>query len=268
MTCIFLSAPYFASGQELGSADSLLEAGNYLQARVAYERLLFHGKSDANILLLKKSFCWKMEGKFDEAHSTLLRADLFKGTDSVKIMIYNELALDAYLAGKFNIALSTLQELHYYFPDQSTSISEALEILTLNQLFKWDEAEQKFISFLAKYALPDQYIYQKRNRPKFKNPTKAETLSYIIPGSGQLYAGYPGHAITSLLIQGGLVTFTVYSFTNGYFFSGAFTGVALFSFFYNGGARHARDLAVRHNSEQLFRFNEKVKTVLMDAIKK
>ncbi len=239
-----------------------------MPARVAYERLLFQGKTDAGLLLLKKSFCLKAEGKFEEAYTTLQRVDVFKESDSLRTALYSELALDAYLGGKFDQALSTLQELHYYFPDKNSSISDALEILTLNQLLKWNEAEQKFNSYLERYNIPDQHLYQKQRLPKLKNPAKAETLSFLIPGSGQLYAGYPGHAITSVLIHGGLVVFTVYSFTNGYYFSGAFTGVGLFSLFYNGGAGHAKDLAMRHNAEQLTRFNEKVKAVLSEVAKK
>ena len=266
--CIFLSVPSFINGQNIEFADSLFEAGDFLYARVAYERLLFQGKEDVGLLLLKKSFCLKAEGKFEEAYTTLQRVDLFKESDSVRIKLYHELALDAYLARKFDQSISTLEELHYYFPNESTSISDALEILSLNQLAKWDAAKQKFEAFLSKYQLPDQDLYKKKNLPSLKNPTKAETLSYLIPGSGQLYAGYPGRAITSIVLQGGLVVFTVYSFTNGYYLSGAFTGVGLFSLFYNGGAGQARDLAIKHNEKEFAEFNNKVKAALSAVDKK
>jgi len=239
-----------------------------LPARVAYERLLFYGISDIDYVLLKKSYCLKAEGKFYEAFSTLQRADLFNVSDSLKAILYNEKALVSFLAGKSDLTLSILQEFRYYFPGNSTPLSDALEILALNQQKKWVDAEKKFISFVERYDINGSNLYNEGNLPRLKNPTKAETLSFIIPGSGQLYAGYPGQAFTSVLIQCGLVAFTVYSFVNGYYVSGAFTGVGLFSFFYNGGAGHARELAEKRNTEQLLKFNEKVKTVLEKAIKK
>ena len=264
-TCIFLCAPFFISAQE-NIADSLFQAGDHLHARVAYERLLFQGSRDVNRLLLKKTYCLKAEGRYDDAYQTLQRADFFQGSDSLRFKLYYEVALNAYLAGKYDLSLNKIQELNYYLPKANQPVVDLLEILSLNQQHKLNDAEKKLEEFLVKYNLRDeQKIY--RNK-KLKNPEKAESMSHLLPGVGQMYAGYGGQGATSMLLQTGFVAFAAFSFLNGYYFSGAFTGVGLFYIFNNGGARHARYLAEKRNDKMIAQLNADVKKIMMKALKK
>jgi TM2 domain-containing membrane protein YozV len=252
-------------------ADSLFATGNYLEARVGYERLLFSGSENVNLLLLKKSYCFKAESKFEEAYEMLQRADFFGGEDSIRFQLYYECALNSFLAHRYDLSLNKLQELHYYFPSKTNQAMEILEILTLNQMKKWDEAEKKYDLFISKNSIlttEATALYKEQKPRKLKNPDKAETLSLLFPGAGQMYAGYVGQGLTSFGIQAGLVTFAIYSFVNGFYFSGAFTGVGLFYMFYNGGARHAKYLAEKRNHEKMDEFNEEVKQILSGGIKK
>jgi len=268
LICTFLCVPFFINAQAVQKADSLFNAGEFLQARVEYERLLFYSKPD-NSIFLKKSYCAKAEAKYEEAYNTLQRADFFQGSDSLKFKLYYESALNAYLAGKYDLSLNKIQELQYYLPGISQPIADLLEILTLNQQQKLAEAEKKYKSFCLKYALvnaPD--IYQPKKFRKLKNPVKAESISHFLPGIGQMYAGYAVRGITSGLIQSGLLAFTAISFINGYYFSGAFTGMGLFYMFNNGGARHAQYLAEKRNRILVDQLNSKVIGVAEKAIKK
>ncbi len=265
LPCIFLCAPFFIKAQEK-LADSLFKAREFLPARVAYERVLFNETKRANELLLKKSYCLKAEAKHEEAYSTLQRADFFNGSDSLKFNLYYESALNAYLAGKYDLSLNKIQELNYYIPSISNSIVTLLEILSLNQLQKITEAEKRFKELAANSKLQGtSKIY---DGVKLKNPEKAESISHLLPGVGQMYAGYLGRGFTSMVIQSGLIVFTGYNFWNGYYFSGAFTGVGLFYMFNNGGARHAQYLAEKKNREIIERLNEKVKQVIQNTRKK
>lgn len=267
LICTFLCAPFFIDAQTK-LADSLLAAGNYLQARVAYERLLYQGYSLPNDVLLKKSYCLKAQSQYEEAYNTLQRADFFQGADSLKFNLYYESALNAYLAGKYDLCLSKVQEQHYYLPELNSPMIDLLEIMALNQQQKISDAEKKFNQFVTRYQLPNPNPYSNRKFRKLKNPEKAESMSHLLPGVGQMYAGYVGQGLISLGIQAGCVAFAGISFIEGYYFSGAFTGVGLFYMFNNGGARHARYLAEQKNKERITELNSEVKNVAAKAIKK
>ncbi|HCW08623.1 MAG TPA: hypothetical protein DGG95_14790 [Cytophagales bacterium] len=250
-------------------ADSLFSQGEYLSARVAYERLIFNGYPDTNSLLLKKSYCLKAEGKFEEAYNTLLSADFFQEPDSLKTKLYYESVLNSFLMGKYDLSYNKIQELHNYLPAVSMPMIDLLEILNLNNQHKLKEAEEKFKQFVSKYQLSDQMdIYRQKKFTKLRNPEKAESISHFLPGIGQWYAGYPVRGITSGLIQTGLLTFTAYSFLNGYYFGGAFTGMGTFYKFNNGGARHAHYLAEKKNRKTIDRLNEEIKKIGAAAIRK
>ena len=233
-----------------------------------YERLLFEKAGDVNELLLKKSYCLKAEGKYQAGYETLQRADLFHGTDSLRATLYYEMALHSYLNGRYDVALGHVQELNYYLPDQILPRAELIEVLALNQLKRWQEAEKKFMAMQTKYGMRQAVTYADLRPGKLKNPDRAENWSFVLPGSGQMYAGYWGRGLTSLVIQAGLVAFTAYSFVNGFYFSGAFTGGGLFYMFYNGGTRHASYLAQKGNQQKIDRLNDRVMTTLEPVIKK
>lgn len=260
MICTFPFAPFFTRAQSLAAADSLFEEGRYLEARVAYEYLLFQrpGASDrVNLLLLKKAYCFKAEGLYNEAYETLQQADFFAGSDSLKQTLYYEVALAAYVSGQHDVALSRLQEMFYYFPDHNLPMAFLLEILCLNQLQRWDDAAKRYQQLQTRLHLAGDNPYKGR-RIKPKNPDRAETWSYVLPGSGQVYAGYGARGFSSLLLQSACAAFATYSFLNGFYFSGAFTGVSLFYMFYNGGARYARSLTEKTNAKRLNALNEAV----------
>ncbi len=230
---------------------------------------MFSGATETNLLLLKKSYCLKAEEKYEEAYTVLQRADFFQGSDSLKFKLYYESALNAFLFGKYDLSFNKIQELRYYLPAMAQPMIDLLEMLTLNQQQKLGEAEKIFASFLIQYHLANEpNIYHNKKFKKFKNPAKAESVSHLLPGAGQMYAGYGGQGVTSLLIQSGLIAFTAYSFVNGFYFSGAFTGVGLFYMFNNGGARHAQYLAEKKNKELINQLNTEVKLMFAKAIKK
>ena len=267
LICIFLCAPFFIDAQVTRKADSLFSADAYLPARVEYERLLFqHTTGITNLLILRKSYCFKAEGKYEDDYTTLQLANFFEEADSLKTKLYYESALNAYLAGKYDLAFNKVQESQYYLQGTEQPFIDLIEILILNQQHKLADAEKKYKSFCEKFGIagkPD--IYQNK---KLKDPEKAESISHFLPGIGQWYAGYMGRGITSGAIQAGLLLFTAYSFLNGYYFSGAFTGMGLFYMFNNGGARHAQYLAEKKNIELVNQINQTIMISAQEIVKK
>ncbi len=244
--------------------------GQYTKARIEYERLLFENNAPElkNKLLLKKSRCYKTTGDHENAYKTLLRGNLFTPDDSVNFMLRYEIALNAYLAYDYSVSLTQLKQIGFYIKDESLKTQVLfLEVLTLNELIQWEEAKTVFEKYsdLNDLELNVDSIYAFIHKPKLKNVKTAKKLSYFAPGIGQIYAGYPGKGIFSSLIQGSLLAFGAYSLYEGYFFTGAFTGIGLFYSFYSGGARHAEFLAQKKNNERVSRYNGGIRKLILEV---
>ncbi len=265
LICTFLCAPYLGSAQSL-LADSLYERGDYDRASVAYEYAYFSEvhPQKVNEILLKKTYCLKQLGKYDAAYQNIERADLYTGNDSLRYLLFYESIVTALLARKADVALSKVQELQAESKDSALLLKILpFEVLALNELHRWEEAHIKYQVLAGRYGIaydpyPEILLF------KMKNPEKAMTLSYLLPGIGQMYAGYFWKGMVSMLLNVGMIGFSGWSFWNGYYFSGAFTGVALFYLSYNGGVRYAELLAKQYNTKHVTQFNEKVRSQVME----
>lgn len=254
--CIFLFAR-FSGNAQASYADSLFKAGSYLEAGVEYERLIFEGSKNLtpNEILLRKSYCYKEQGNFEMSLETLQRSDYYSGSDSIRFQLFYESVLSAYLSGRFDLSLSLINELRYNFDYKTNFSLDVLEIMALTQLMKWKEAKNKFNTLSTQHNLSlDTTIFDQVLKRKFKKPEKALTLSYLLPGSGLIYAGAPVRGITSVSLQTGAMLMAIHGLKEGYFFSGALTGAALFYVFYNGGAQYAATLSAKRNEARIDNF--------------
>lgn len=269
LICIFLSVPLFINGQHV--ADSLFAAGDYLAARVEFERMVFAAAHprEAQFALLRKSQCFKAQGDFANAYQTLQRIAEDENNTQLKAAITYEKAFAAFLNNKSDVALGHLQEWQYYFPDTTVQILKVIEILSLNDLHRWSEAQEKFSAYAKTFQpILDSSIYEEMLNYKPRHPAKAELLSMLLPGLGQMYAGSFLRGLTSTAVNGSFVLFAIYNFTNGFILSGAFTGVALFYIFYTGGASYARSLAEKKNEEVYAGFNNRIRNQLLAEVQK
>ena len=94
---------------------------------------------------------------------------------------------------------------------------------------------------------------------KLRSEKTARLISLLVPGLGQLYAGKPGRAISSLLLTGAAGGFAALCFITGYPLEGIFTGAGLFFKFYTGGSRYAGLLASNRNRILRNSVKEKIK---------
>ncbi|GAA5035949.1 hypothetical protein GCM10011506_31520 [Marivirga lumbricoides] len=242
-------------------------------ALVYYEKDVFEASNQnaRNIALLKKAYCYKHQKEFKEAASTIGRAYPQASNDSLKYLLGYEASLCHYLAESFSQAKLSLIGLRNVqqsaFQKKKTSYLGALINLEMSQ---WEEAKNLSLQISSSPIYQDSVksLYTELAGLKLKDPSKAETLSYFIPGSGQMYAGKVFRGITSLVLQTGLLGFAGYSFLNGYYFSGTFTGVSLFYVFYMGGARHAEYLAQEYNKNKIAKVQDKIELFLLEGIKK
>jgi hypothetical protein len=250
--------------------DSLFHKGDYQNAAIAYEYAIFKSQNLTQIttLALKKADALIQLGEFNDAFQTLERIDVYAEGDSLAGLVVYKSALTAQLANKPDICLSKLSELKTFAYKDNQLLAKLMEIISLNELRKWDEAHQQFLLFVKEFNLDALDPYLNLADFSMKNPERASNLSYFLPGVGQWYAGNFKKGLISATINGGLIIFSVFNVLNGYYFSAAFTGVSLFYLFYNGGARHAEVLANSYNQQKAQKFNKHVKDLLIQAIEK
>lgn len=241
---------------------------------VFFEKAVYEASNpnEKNIALLEKAYCYKLNNQFKEAAETLERTFPNLSNDSIKFLIGYESALCNYLDANYSKALLSLFQVKY--STKSKDLLKKLtylEILLAHEQQNWKEAN----NLVNEMAFSDStfndsinLLYATLSEIKLKDPEKAETLSYFIPGAGQMYAGKVFRGITSFLIQTGLLGFAGYSFLNGYYFSGTFTGVSLFYVFYMGGARHAGYLAGEYNEQAISERKTQIEKYLFEQIKK
>jgi tetratricopeptide (TPR) repeat protein len=282
LICTFLCAPFLISAQAIDDlfrlADSLYAAHEMPQARLTYERIVFASQISGlpidsvqkfkNEALLKKTYTYKAEALYKEALQTIERTDANNLPDSLNFVLRYETSLCAYLAGNYNEAYNYILQLKYFIKDTMlTSQVDFLEILTLNELQRWEEAKKLTAAYIRKNNLQANAdeLYTFVQHPKIRKPEKAILLSTFLPGVGQWYAGYPFRGMVSATLQLACFTFGAYSIWQRYYLSGFFTGFVLLQAFYSGGIRHTGYLVEKKNKERIESYNGRVREFIIQS---
>jgi TM2 domain-containing membrane protein YozV len=253
--CSFLCSAFSGKAQQDGNfslPDSL--SGNSARARA----------------LLGKAGALKQLGEFADAVRVLQRISHEKLDDTLSCSVSYQVALCTYLQGEHARAQDALEQLYLSVADSTlTAPSLMLYALALNEERKWSEAKDKMLKMISCSKLDPaaadsltrmvNEMYDPRNYPKLKNVKAAKVLSFIIPGSGQVYAGSVGQGIASMVLQAAAITFTVYSFNAGTYITSAGAGFSVFGRLYGGGGRNAERIAMRTNYERAMKYNDQLK---------
>jgi TM2 domain-containing membrane protein YozV len=280
LTCISLCAIFLTEAQDTLStavfrqqAEDLYRAGQYFQAGIAWERVLFEDK-DPQIQLaavLGKTECLKQQSAFDAAVAFLESWQAYPFPDSGLVRVHSQQVLCTYLGGHFENVISLVDRWPYEHAGAAPeSWLVILKILSLNELQRWKEAGEAYRGLVTTSlavssssglsgTLPDLYA----QLPRLKSVSKAQALSTFIPGAGQFYAGRPGEALFSIFVQAAGIYIAVVSFDQGYYVSAWLIGAALFGAFHMGGVRRAEVLVEQYNRKKILAFNEKLKAQLL-----
>lgn len=275
LICICLCAGFSTNASNnsiFHLADSLRNAGLYEIAAIEYERV-YYSSDNAAIqaqALILKSECLKNLEKFELAEKCLSRINYSQLNDSLTFLAHGQTALCAYLAGNFANAESQLLQMKHYVKD-TAKVKQSLLIyaLVLNELHKWDEAKFKIFEWIDffvaneadKESLKNDFekLYHKKNQPKIKNPQKAKVLSSIIPGSGQMYAGYWGEGAANASLQGLALLLTAYGIYTGFYFTAGIVWFGLFQKFYAGAIMRTVYLTEKRNYQKTRKYNDDLK---------
>ena len=276
---IFLCGISLISNSAVLKADSLYASGNYFEASIEYERLLFQGSEDvdANLLRYKKALCYRKMKDFERAINVLQSTYFPDAGDSLYRFVCYEQSLCFYLNKEPARALWKIDEFFHRSSDSASfGVFLPVKILSLHETYKWKEAEQSFIEFVELQQFPQEKenslkelaaeLYSKKNLPRIKSLKAAENWSRFIPGAGQIYAGNPGEGIVNLLINASVLTFAGIEVYNGFYITGYLAGLGFFNKTYHGGMKRARVIATRKNTAQMVEFNREVNQEIISII--
>ncbi len=257
--------------------DSLYAIGNYYEAALSFDQAAFFSvsASDKASLFLKMSGALKQLADYESAERALAVIDFIKLSDSLRFVVKYEAAFCAYLCGNFTKAELHLEELNYSLSDSAVIVnSYLLYTLILNEQAKWTEAKKYLTSFINKssrfsdslkpFMLGEvNSLYSKTNLPKLKNVIKAGNLSKILPGLGQMYAGYFWEGAGSFMFNITTLGLTVAGIYYHYYITSVMFGFATFERFYIGNTHRAELLAKKTNYKRKKTYNEKLKNYVL-----
>lgn len=270
LICTFLCGIYLTKAQGiLLAADSLLANGQYLAARVSYERVLFASNQSADMLywaISGKTQCLKQQGLYASAVTFLNEHVQNSLPDSLLLNLRYEQVLCAYLNGQFEQTLSLIERFNYLHPGKTTpALLRVIHILALNELRRWPEAAilyQELCVYLSMSTSAGPY----QQLPVLKSEKKAEWLATFIPGAGQFYAGRTGEGIISAIVQLAGLYFGVSNWVQGYYLSAWGIGAGLFGSFHSGGIRRSQILVQELNDKRANAFNAQARQQLTQRI--
>lgn len=248
--------------------------GAYNRANLAYERVYYSTKEDnlKSLALLKKAWSQKKNRQFQEAQKTLERLDIYTITqDSIKGLVQYELVLCSYLSEDYQQTDNYAKQFEVFFQDDALALQSSLiHIMALNKMGQWNEAAIIASKTKNRFSLSinTDSIYMFKEKFKLKKPEKAKMLSTFLPGTGQLYAGYPVKATTSVVLHTTSLGFGIFSVLDKYYLSGFLTGAGLLQAFYFGGIKHSGALAEKRNKKKVIDKSNELNNFLIKNIKK
>ncbi len=257
-------------------SDSLYAEGDYFEASIEYERLIFQSEnpSDINHYKYRKALCYKRLNRFDDALNELQTIYFSDPADSLYRLATYEQALCFYLNGQAARALWKIDEFFHRSADSVYFENFLpLKILCLNETLKWEEAKNSFFHYIhmqnytavKEKALKQMVsnLYGSKSLPHIKSIDKAENLSRFFPGLGQMYAGKTGEGIMNFLINASVLTFAGFQVYNGFYITGYLVGLGFFNKTYHGGIKRAGILTAQKNKEKTMAFRSEVIALIL-----
>ena len=270
--CIFLCGQFFedALAQKSEEWQAFMDEGAYRAASVEAERIYFEAETshERAQAALARSWALKHLGEHQQARENLRRVSMRNLSPELEFRIHYERTLLHYLEGEFNDARNSLEQLrHFVDKPEWQDLAEYLEILSLIELNRWDDAysatEDYLESIEASFSADSVF---KQDPPRLRDPDRAEILSSFLPGAGLIYAGKPGGGLGNAAIQISALGWGVYNVLSGYYLTALFSGGGLFQAFYFGGIERAGVVANRHNEEETINYNAELTESLLRQI--
>lgn len=272
---IFLCGIFSNSAASGSKGDGLYASGQYFEASIEYERMIFKAENQADLYYYKyrKALCYKQLKDFSRALDELQPLYFTNADDSLFQRVCYEQSLCFYLSGEPSKALWKIDEYFHRSADSTTHmVFMPVRLLCLNETFQWEEAKKCFRLFIrmqnfsaekeAEMQQMVETLYEKRNLPHIRSIKKAENWSRFIPGSGQIYAGKTGEGIVNFLLNASILAFSAQQAFNGFYITGYLAGLGFFNKTYQGGIKRSGILASQKNKEIIVNFNSGINALI------
>ncbi len=248
-----------------------MEERKYFEAAVSFERIYFTSEDTQTKIIanLKRAEALKQMGAFTKARNDLQRSVHVNIHADLHQKVLYEMAFCDYMAGNFTSSLAFLSQIEHYYPVFRESIEvERLFALTNVMLGNWEKSREHTVVLIEKslssQMIKDSLVTETANLfcnckwPIEKSEKRAGMLSTFLPGSGQVYAGYPGKGILNAGSQLLALSFAGVMMWQGLYITGFTVGLGLFQSFYFGGIRQANFLTHQSNLGDFADYKEKL----------
>ena len=241
-----VSAQDLEQTYQSGKANYAL--GNYQAASLDLERVIYfgQGKYDAEVFELLGRI-HQFSGDYERAASFFSQAADYAviSEDFLRNKIAHASSL--ILANKVVLAKIELLGLSDNIPDSIQVKQYFLLGVSEFSSGEFDESRKAFkkaiaINNQAKSSEIDS-LFDALNKIKHPNPKTARTLSLILPGAGQFYAGDVKNGLNSLLLTGGFVTVGFIVAVNYSLLDSFVSVIPWIQRYYIGGFKRAGDIA-------------------------
>jgi len=233
--------------RQYNHADNMFQNGLYYDAITEYKRLQFFDfeKKYSDEINYKIGLCYKHGAKFNEAIKYFAAAE----SEAVKIDDIYEIKTQII---RTNILRRTTDRAHQLLnnleadPAYRDKLNDIIFWRGWNYMFAddWDKAAEAFAEIDPNHPL--KILAEEVNKKQY-SVTFTKFISYILPGSGEIYTGnyLPGLLSLSWNILWGYLTLD--AFTHDRLFDGFAVGSLLWMRFYRGSAQNAEKFAIREN---------------------
>ncbi len=275
---MFLFVPIFSDSQDytLNLADNLFDSVHYYDAITEYKRFIFFSKqinlSKIGYAHYKIGLAYRNQKLWEECIEAFQKSIQAEIQEDIKIERKISLAVALIASGNYDKAEFMLLRVET-FCEIPQLRKKAAYFRGISALYtsKWKEATEAFNIYFndtnnnsQKIAKQINSLLVKAQSSKYKSPKLAKTLSTILPGAGQIYAGDWLDGVNALIIN----TATVYLLYNNVhkqrYREAIFDSFFLFERFYSGNRLNAEKAAMKYNQNKKQKFAAQILQILKE----
>ncbi|WP_259015438.1 tetratricopeptide repeat protein [Emticicia fluvialis] len=252
-------------------ANQLYEKRDFDGAANTYRRVIFFDKKEEFRKQCYKNIadCLYATQNFEEAADYYELAFYQQKTDSLKAEILFRKLSCFLLTNNFEYAEIELFSLPENLSESQKRRKTFYAAVLHFSTDRYEEAKKEFISLIDSTDLEAKQkiheLFAKNEKISRLNPKTAQTLSMILPGLGQFYAGDVKNGFNSFLLTGGIITWGVLTAINSAArFDVFITMVPWFQRYYMGGYNKAAIIAENQKKKR----RAKVYNQLLDVVSK
>jgi hypothetical protein len=247
-------------------ANHLYEKQDYYRALSEYQRFVFLFPEDNRVDQAKLQIgrCYRREGRANKGFSYLIRLFNAKADEPIGPEVLLEMVAIREEQGRYPRAIYWAEEFIERYPDYGEIDRVYLRLAWLQV----DSSKYEAAIATLERIQPESKHYPRarslcqalQQRPEVgkRSPSTAGALSAVLPGSGHLYAGRPGQAASSFLLNALFITGAVLAFEHD---SPVLGGILVFFEvgWYVGGIRSAAKAAREENQREESTFRQELK---------